>query len=285
MSISEKTKELIKRMINMTHKKEIIAIHTSLPDESLFAGKVALITGGSSGIGLAIANKLLQNGCKIIIASRNKDKLSKSVNILGGSSYVKSLVIDMNDIESFPDKILEAASLINNRIDILVNSAGCSTHSSFLDVGLNDYEKVMNVNAKGTYFMCQAVAKYMIKNKIEGHILNISSASALRPAWTPYEVSKWAIRGMTLGIADSLLPYVLPYGITVNAIGPGPVATPLLGKNGDGDLYNPINPSNRYATPEEIAELAAFMVSEKGKLIIGDTFYITGGAGTITMHK
>ena len=129
--------------------------------------------------------------------------------------------------------------------------------------------------------MCQAMGKYMIDHKLKGHILNVSSASALRPAWTPYEISKWGVRGFTKGLADTMLPY----GIIVNAIAPGPVATPMLGVQEGDSIYNGVNPSGRYAMPSEIAALAVFMVSDFGNLIVGDTFYMTGGSGTISLHK
>ena len=181
-----------------------------------------------------------------------------------------------------PDKVDEAASLFpDNRIDILVNSAGVVAHSGFENMTEEEYDNIMNVNAKGTYFMSQAVSRFMIAHKIRGHILNVSSSSALRPAWTPYQMSKWAVRGMTLGLADALLPH----GIIVNAIAPGPVATPMLGKYEGDSIYNYANPSGRFSMPQEIANLAVFMVSSMGDLIVGDTFYITGGSGTITLHR
>ena len=166
------------------------------------------------------------------------------------------------------------------RIDILVNSAGVISRSGFEDMTEEEYDSVMDINAKGTYFMSQAVSKFMIERKIHGHILNLSSASSLRPAWSPYQMSKWSVRGLTLGLADVLLPH----GIIVNAIAPGPVATPMLGKFEGDSIYNATNPSGRYAMPQEIANLAVFMASSMGDLVVGDTFYITGGGGNITLH-
>ena len=93
-------------------------------------------------------------------------------------------------------------------------------------------------------------------------------------------MSKWAVRGMTVGFADILLPY----GIVVNAIAPGPVATPMLGKQDDDSIDNPDMVGGRYAMPSEIASLAVFMVSDMGNLIVGDTYYMTGGSGLITLH-
>ena len=167
------------------------------------------------------------------------------------------------------------------RIDILVNSAGVVSHSGFANMTLEEYDNIMNINARGTYFMSQAVSKFMIAHGIRGHILNVSSSSSLRPAWTPYQMSKWAVRGLTLGLADALLPH----GIIVNAIAPGPVATPMLGKHEGDSIYGPSSPSGRYAMPQEIANLTVFMASSMGDLIVGDTFYITGGSGTISLHR
>ena len=120
----------------------------------------------------------------------------------------------------------------------------------------------------------------MIARRIKGHILNVSSASALRPAWTPYHISKWAIKGFTVGLAEKLLPH----GIIVNAIAPGPVATGMLGKKEGDSIEMPSQPSGRYALPEEIASMAAYLVSDLGNLIVGDTIYMTGGSGIISLH-
>lgn len=183
------------------------------------------------------------------------------------------------EVSDIPGKIRTAAEMFrDNRIDILVNSAGILNSSSFFNTTEEEYDKLMDINVKGTYFMCQAMGQYMIKHHIQGHILNVSSSSALRPAWTPYQISKWSIRGFTLGLADTLLPY----GIIVNAIAPGPVAASMLGKKEGDNLYNPSCPIGRYALPEEIANFATFMVSDMGQMIVGDTFYITGGSGTIS---
>lgn len=195
--------------------------------------------------------------------------------------YVRSVHWNVRDVKGMPGKLEEALSLFpESRIDILVNSAGLVNHHSFFDMTEEEYDAIMETNAKGTYFMCQTVANYMIKQKIRGHILNVASSSALRPAWTPYQLSKWSVRGMTMGLADLLLPY----GIVVNAIAPGPVATPMLERHEGDTLYNSSSPSGRYGIPSEIAELAAFMVSDSGNLIVGDTFFITGGSGVITLH-
>lgn len=269
------------RQLYMLHKEEKkIPVPVMTDSGKMLEGKIALITGGSGGIGYAIAKQFIESGCKVIITGTNEQKLEKCQEQLGNDC--RSLVLNMLEPNTFCDKIKEAAAMYQeNRIDILVNSAGQIVNSDFLNMSEEEYDRVMDVNLRGTFFMCQAMGKYMIDHKLKGHILNVSSASALRPAWTPYEISKWGVRGFTKGLADTMLPY----GIIVNAIAPGPVATPMLGVQEGDSIYNGVNPSGRYAMPSEIAALAVFMVSDFGNLIVGDTFYMTGGSGTISLHK
>jgi 3-oxoacyl-[acyl-carrier protein] reductase len=139
------------------------------------------------------------------------------------------------------------------------------------------YDNVLNTNLKGSFFLSQMVGKYMKENQIKGNILNIASSSSLRPAISAYTLSKWGMRGLTLGLAKSLAPY----GITVNGIAPGPTATPML-KSDNNDITNNRIPLGRFVMPEEIANMAVFLVSGFGRSIIGDIVYMTGGAGVVT---
>lgn len=262
--------------------EKMIPIPAPINTTELLKDKVALITGGSGGIGLAIAESFLKSGAKVIIAGTSEKKLQDGLRKLDGGANASAIAIDVTDVDALPAKTHEAAQLfLENRIDILVNSAGVVNCHDFLEMSGEEYDRIMDTNAKGTFFMSQAVAKYMIENHVKGHILNLASSSSLRPAWTPYHMSKWAVRGLTLGMADRLLPY----GIVVNAIAPGPVATPMLGKHEGDSIYNATCPAGRYAMPSEIAALATFMVSDMGNMIVGDTFFMTGGGGTITLHR
>lgn len=281
MGFKNSIKKVMKKVIAISKEEKVVPILKPVSESQILDGKIALITGGSSGIGLSIAKCIISKGGKVIIAGTNQEKLKYALEKIGKEA-AKAVVIDVTDIASLPEKIRQASSLYDeNVIDILINSAGRIAKSDFLNMTEKEYDNVIDTNMKGSYFICQAMAKYMIENKIKGHILNISSASALRPAWSPYQMSKWAIKGMTLGLAEQLLPY----GIIVNAIAPGPVATPMLGKSEGDTIYHPTNPSRRYAMPDEIAELATFMVSDMGNMIVGDTFYITGGGGTIDLQN
>lgn len=274
-------KSKVKNILRLLRTKEIISVPTPTEREELLKGKTALISGGSGGIGLAITDELLRLGCFVIIAGTSEDKL---VNICKDkdSKNLRYIVINMKETQVFPNKVREVCEMSpNDGIDILVNCAGINNPKTFLEVDECTFDNIMDVNLKGAYFLAQAVAKTMINKKIRGHILNLSSSSSLRPASQPYAISKWAITGMTKGLADELIKY----GITVNALAPGPTATPMLGKDFDGDISHSISPIGRYALPQEIARLAGFMVSGYGDLIVGDTFYMTGGSGTISLHR
>lgn len=285
MSLKAKLKSVIRQL----RTERQVPIPQPMNVQKLLDGKIALITGGSGGIGFAMAKAFLDSGAKVIIAGTSEDKLknccgklaAECSNISGGG-ICKYIVLNVLDVESMPDKVRSAAAMFSeNRIDILVNSAGLVAHSDFYHMTEEEYDGIMDVNAKGTYFMSQAVSQLMIEKKTKGHILNVTSSSALRPAWTPYQMSKWAVRGLTIGLADLLLPH----GIVVNAIAPGAVATPMLGKEEGDSIEKPEAPCGRYSMPSEIAALAVFMVSEMGNMIVGDTYYITGGSGLISLKN
>lgn len=274
-------KKKIARIIKFFHSKEKIAIPNIIGLESLLCGKTALITGGSSGIGLAIARKLLSAGCQVIITGTNEEKMKKCCMELN-SDKVKGLafnICNVNCLNGFLDDVISLFP--NSQLDILVNCAGYNPKKSFFDITEEEFDKTFGTNVKGLFFLSQAVSKYMIKCKIKGHILNLSSSSALRPAWSPYEMSKWTIRGFTVGLADTLISH----GIVVNSIAPGPTATPMLGVNENGDLDLPSSPIGRFATPDEIANLSLLLVSDLGNLVVGDTLYATGGSGVISLHR
>lgn len=272
----------MRSIIFLLKEEKKIPIPVPTEENEKLKDKIALITGGSGGIGLAMAKEFIRCGAKVIISGTNEDKLKKIIDGSDNKDKLRYIVIDVTKTQILNNKLNEAAALFDdNRIDILVNSAGVVSQNDFFNMSEKEYDNIMNINAKGTFFMSQAVGKYMIKNNIKGHILNVTSSSALRPAWTPYPMSKWAVRGLTLGLADLFIPH----GIVVNAIAPGPTATPMLNKNEGDDIGNLFTPAGRFAMPSEIAALAAFMVSDYGNLIVGDTIYMTGGSGNINLHN
>jgi NAD(P)-dependent dehydrogenase (short-subunit alcohol dehydrogenase family) len=255
-----------------------------MPPSELLKGRTAIVTGGTSGIGFEIAKAFVNAGATVIITSRSKEKAieaCKQINLqVKRKEQVYGIELNSTNVSLFKEKFSEIINLVANKsIDILVNNAGLRG-GYISNASEQEYDIIMDTNVKGTFFLTQLFAKYMIKNGIKGNILNISSASSIRPAISAYHMSKWAIRGLTKGLARSLAPY----GITVNAIAPGPTATPMLVddyKNGS-NVAHERNLVGRYALPEEIANMAVILVSDMYKIIIGDTVFMSGGGGIIT---
>lgn len=141
-----------------------------------------------------------------------------------------------------------------------------------------EFSDVIDVNLKATFFLSRILGRYWKKNKIYANILNVASSSSLRPADSAYSLSKWGVKGLTLGLEKSMAPY----GLTVNGIAPGPTATKMLLGEKQDDFYLAKSPISRYIMPQEIANMAVFGVSDMGKAIAGDIVYMTGGAGVVT---
>lgn len=273
-------KRTIKRIIQLFVPQHItVAKISSLPQSQMLEGRHALITGGTSGIGLAIAHSFLNAGAIVTITGRNEHKLKDAISELltehSAGGKVFGFVLNNEDVPSFPS-VFEQVRNAMGGVDILVNNAG--THGGHISsVTEEQYDTIMNTNLKGAFFLSKIVAKYMKENNIEGNILNIASSSSLRPADSAYTLSKWGIRGLTEGLARSLAPY----GIVVNGVAPGPTATKMLNRN-DSDLYWPQNLTKRMAHPVEIANIATVLVSNMGRMILGDIVYMSGGGGNIT---
>ena len=265
------------RPIEVTKQVNVV----ELPSSELAIGRTALVTGGSSGIGFPISKALLKAGASVVITGRNLEKIEKACEQLNSyassSSLVLGVQLDHQNVASFNEKFHEILQKIGSRkIDILVNNAG-TRESGYCDFGHTDeeqFDKVMNTNLKGSYFFSQMVAKYMKDNLIHGNILNIASSSSLRPANSAYILSKWGLRGMTLGMAKALIKN----NVVVNAIAPGMGLTdinPNLPKDGNLDL--PYNLNGRYVTVEEIAETACFLASDAANSIVGQVIVVDGG--------
>ena len=186
--------------------------------------------------------------------------------------------LDINNVDSMKNifnKIVKDNSLKN--IDTLINNAGVAIGGIIGTTKEEEFDKTITTNLKGTYFLSQEFANYLIKENIQGNILNISSVSGIRPAITPYMLSKHSLIGLTEGLAKKLIKY----GIVVNGIAPGPTVTDMIGVKGN-DLYYQNSPAQRYVDPVEVANLAVYLISKMGKMIVGDTVYISGGCGNLT---
>lgn len=271
-------KNSMKKLYNLTKQKNVVSIPGIIRDKQLLEGKVALISGGSGGIGFAMVKNFLESGCKVILAGTNREKMEQI--FVRGSENLRIMVLTFGDCVNFDEKINEAVRFWG-RIDIYVNSAGVHTENvNFWDMNAAEYDRVMNINLRGPFFICQSVGRYMIENHIKGHILLVSSSRGYEPAWTPYGLSKWGLNGLVLGLAEMLLPY----GIIVNGIAPGSTATELLGIREGDNLYTTDNGLERLALPEEVAEYAKLLVSDLGNMLAGETIRISGGRGVFDIR-
>jgi glucose 1-dehydrogenase len=244
------------------------------------AGKVALVTGSSRGIGRGIAVRFAQEGATVVInyvgAIGAAEEALAEVVAAGGRGMLWQA-----DVSSAPEVIalVEAAAREVGAVDILVNNAGVETHAPFWDVTEADYDRVMSVNVKGAFFAAQALTRQLRAAGRPGRIINISSVheEMAFPNFAAYCASKGAMRMLARTLAVELGPL----GITINNIAPGAIETPinkaLLNDPAKlGSLLRQI-PLGRLGQPGDVAGLAAFLASEDATYVTGSTFVVDGG--------
>jgi glucose 1-dehydrogenase len=243
-------------------------------------GKVAIVTGGNSGIGKAIVLALAEAGANIVIDyvadEEATEELEKQVAALGDKSIgVEADVSKVEDLE----RLIKSAVDAFGRLDIMVNNAGIETRSSILDTTEAQFDKVMAVNLKSAFFGTQLAAKQMISQGGGGRIINITSVHEdwPMPGNIPYCLSKGGMRmltrtaGVTLG----------PHGVTVVGVGPGAVATPInVSTMEDPEKMKTLDaaiPLGRMAQPEEIGSVVAFLAGDGASYLTATTVFADGG--------
>jgi 3-oxoacyl-[acyl-carrier protein] reductase len=236
--------------------------------------KIAIVTGASQGIGKEVALALAKEGANVIVIDINDNvkKVSEEIKSMGVKSMaVKADVSNRKDIEKMSRDVLKTFG----KVDILVNNAGIYPSVSFNEMKEEDWDKVMNVNLKGTFLCTKAVSESMIKKK-SGSIINISSIAAMVGfnGLTHYCASKAGILGFTRALALELSKY----NIRVNAIAPGAIETPGA-KMTDEDANNFAQtiPLKRIGTPKDIASVVLFLASEDSSYITGQCIIVDGG--------
>lgn len=257
------------RTVNVERK---VPVYAPVLMSDLLKGRRALVTGGTSGIGFAIADAFLSSGADVIITGRDNERLRLAAEKLAGRGRVECRVLDNLDTKAFPGAVAACGDF-----DILVNNAGHVGGKRIGAMSEADYDLTMETNLRGPAFLSQAVARKWIAGNVRGNILNICSASSLRPAYSPYILSKWGLRALTAGMARQLVKY----GIVVNGLAPGPTSTERF-LHGVDDIGRRHIPAGRLVTEREVANLAVVMVSGLARMVVGDVLYVTGGCGVTT---
>jgi glucose 1-dehydrogenase len=242
--------------------------------------KVAIVTGGNTGIGQAIVLELARLGANVVIDyvahPEATEALEQRVATLGaGSIGVKADASRLADLQMLTDKAVSAFG----RVDIMVNNAGVETRTSILDTTEDQYDRVMAINLKSAFFGTQIAAKQMIKQGSSGRIINISSVHEdwPMPGNTPYCLSKGGMRMLTRTAGIELARH----NILVVGVGPGAVATPInLATMNDPAKLAQLNgaiPLGRMARPEEIAKVVGFVAGEGASYLAATTIFADGG--------
>ncbi|MCM3691221.1 SDR family NAD(P)-dependent oxidoreductase [Neobacillus niacini] len=249
---------------------------------SRFDGRVAIITGGSRGIGYEVASKFAEEGAKVAIFDINESELAKAANTLTEKGYdVTPFVANVTKVEEVEGAV-DAVKQQYGRVDILINNAGVTRDNLLFKMTDNDWNTVIDVHLKGAFYCARAVQKYMVENKY-GRIVNLSSIAALgNRGQTNYSTAKAGLQGFTKTLAIELGKF----GITANAIAPGFIETEMTKATAErlGIPFDEfINasaaeiPVRRVGQPSDIAHTAAFLCDEASSFVSGQVIYVAGG--------
>ena len=243
-------------------------------------GKIALVTGSGQGIGRAVAVRLAQEGAKVIVNDLHDDSRAEQtladVRAAGGDGCI--VAGDVSVTQAGRQLIARGIQQMG-RIDILVNNAGVEHNASFLDVAEQDYDRVLDINLKGAFFITQAFVAHLRDTQRGGRIVNISSVHEELPFphFTSYCASKGGMKMMMRNLAIELAPL----GITVNNVAPGAIGTSindrlLHNSNQLNALLGNI-PLKRLGKPEDVANAVLFLASDEADYVTGTTVYVDGG--------
>jgi 3-oxoacyl-[acyl-carrier protein] reductase len=239
--------------------------------------RIAIVTGGASGIGLAIVTRLAADGCHVIVADQNGEGAKAVATKLQEAGHsALAVAVDVADQASVERMVAEAISRFGH-LDIMVSNAGIGELYHFLDQPLDRWQRTLAVNLTGVFLCGQTAAREMVKAG-RGRILNVASVAGLRAGSgrSAYGTSKAAVIQLTRQMALELGPM----GVAVNAIAPGPVDTPMVLASHTPQTrqgFTSMVPLKRYGLPEEIASVAAFLTGEQASYVNGQTIYVDGG--------
>ncbi|HWR29691.1 MAG TPA: 2-dehydro-3-deoxy-D-gluconate 5-dehydrogenase KduD [Negativicutes bacterium] len=246
-------------------------------DKLNLSGRVAIVTGASRGLGAGMAIGLAEAGADLVVvaSSTRLQETVEKIKALGRRCI--GVQVDLIDTKVIP-KIIDAALKEYGRIDILINCAGIIRRAPAIEFSEKDWDDVVQINQKATFFMCQAVAKEMVKQK-KGKIINIASLLSFQGGIIvpSYTASKSAVAGLTKALANEWAPL----GINVNAIAPGYMATEMTEALQKSNERAPAIlariPAGRWGTPEDMKGLAVFLASDAAEYVQGQVIAVDGG--------
>src|SRR5664279_324156 len=246
-----------------------------------FEGKVALVTGGNSGIGLAVARALVSEGARVVVAGRNEETLADAVKALGPSST--GVAADTGRLDGIDRVIAATREFGGGRLDVLFCNAGIAAFGPIATISEQKWDEVMNVNLKGVYFTAQKALPLMTRGG--AIVLNASVAAGKGdPGGSMYAASKAAVRSLGRSLGAELVGA----GIRVNVVSPGPIGTPIFGKAGMNEqqvadlkvAWSDRNPMKRFGTPDEVAATVLFLASDAASYVTGIDMLVDGGRGS-----
>lgn len=239
---------------------------------SRLSGKVAIITGAAQGMGAAHAKLFIDNGAKVVLTDLNEEKGNAFAAELGENAiFIKQNVTSEEDWATVIAKAEEAFGPVN----ILVNNAGIAMAKNMLDITLEEYRRIVDINQVSVFLGMKAVVASMMKAG-GGSIVNISSMNGLVAGAVGYTDTKFAVRGMTKAAAINLAPM----GIRVNSVHPGVIATPMVVQEDTKaavEAFSKNIPLKRVAQPEEVSNMILFLASDESSYSTGSEFVIDGG--------
>jgi glucose 1-dehydrogenase len=244
------------------------------------SGKVAIVTGGNTGIGAAVVLALAEKGAKVVIDYVVNPEATEALErkLAGMGESAVGVQADVSKVEDI-QRMIDTAVSSFGKLDVMVNNAGIETRSSILDTTEAQFEKVLAVNLKSAFFGTQLAAKQMIAQGGGGRIINMTSVHEdwPMPGNTPYCLSKGGMRMLTRTAGVELAPH----NVTVVGVGPGAVATPINTQTmNDPQALAKLNaaiPIGRMAQPEEIASVVAFLASDAASYLTATTIFADGG--------
>jgi glucose 1-dehydrogenase len=253
---------------------------SSSPASQRLSRKRALVTGANRGIGKAIALRFAQDGADVAVHYGHHEEEAREVQAAVEQLGRRAVVVqaDLQHVEEVRRAVAEAIRAFDG-LDILVNNAGLETRAAFWDVTEEDYDRVLNVNAKAVFFASQCLVRHLREQKRPGCLVNISSVheDLPFPFFSPYCVAKGGLRMLTRTLAVELMGS----GIRVNGIAPGAIETAinaeLLKEPAKRDALLAQIPLGRLGKPEDVAGLASFLASADADYVTGATYFVDGG--------